>query len=261
VARLAPGVADGGVLERPRTHAPRTAFNGRISAQRRFAFGSLPQDEVKRIKGAFETTVNDVVVALAASALRSWLLRRDELPADPLLAMVPVSVRSAAEAGADGNRVSTMIVPIPTDEPDVGRRLERAHEALRSAKERHRALPATLLQDANEFIPPALFGRASRVIASMAARDPLEPPCNVVISNVPGPQSPLYCAGARVEAIHPVSAIIDGVGLNITVIGYCGSLHFGIVADREQVPDPEELIEGLRTSLAELSDLLPARTR
>ena len=136
--------------------------------------------------------------------------------------MIPVSVRSPDVDGQAGNRVSTMIVPIPTDEPEAGRRLERTHEALRSAKERHRALPATLLRDANEFIPPLLFGRASRAIASMAARDRLEPPCNVVISNVPGPQSPLYCAGARVDAMYPVSAILDGVGLNVTVLSYCG---------------------------------------
>jgi WS/DGAT/MGAT family acyltransferase len=251
VPGMRPAPADGGVLARPRTRAPRTVFNAPISAQRRFAFGSLPLEAVKRLKRAAGVTVNDVVVALTAATLRSWLMGRDELPGQPLLAMVPVSVRS--DAAQVGNRVSTMIVPIPTDEANPRRRLELAHEALRAAKERHHALPATLLQDANEFIPPALFGRASRVIAGLAARDPLEPPCNVVISNVPGPQTPLYCAGARLEAIYPVSAILDGVGLNVTVLGYCGSLDFGIVSDREQVPDPDTMIDGLGAALEELS--------
>lgn len=261
VRLLAPGNGDGGVLERPGGRAPRTAFNGPISAQRRFAFGSLPLEEVKRVKSGLEVTVNDVVVTVTASALRGWLLRRDELPEQPLLAMVPVSVRSLDGEDEAGNQVSTMIVPIPTDEPDPRRRVECAHETLRSAKDRHRALPATLLQDANEFIPPALFGRASRTIASLAARDPLEPPANVVISNVPGPQSPLYCTGARLRATYPVSAILDGVGLNVTVLSYMGSLDFGITADREQVPDPGELIEGLGAALDELGALVPSPRR
>ena len=157
--------------------------------------------------------------------------------------------RPSGQPGIDDAR------PIPTDEPEEGRRLERAHEALRSAKERHRALPATLLRDANEFIPPALLGRASRAIASMAARDLLEPPCNVVISNVPGPQSPLYCAGARVDAMYPVSAILDGIGLNVTVLSCCGNLLVGIVADREQVADPWELTRALEHALGELSEI------
>ena len=254
-ARVTAADQRGRMLERPGIRAPRTVFNGRISAQRRVAFASVPLDEVKRIKDASDTTVNDVVVTLVASALRSWLLRHDELPAEPLLAMIPVSVRAADADGQAGNQVSTMLVPIPTDEPEEGRRLERAHEALRSAKERHRALPATLLRDANEFIPPALLGRASRAIASMAARDLLEPPCNVVISNVPGPQSPLYCAGARVDAMYPVSAILDGIGLNVTVLSCCGNLLVGIVADREQVADPWELTRALEHALGGLSEI------
>jgi diacylglycerol O-acyltransferase / wax synthase len=245
--------------ERVRLHAPRTSFNGRISARRRFAFGSLPLEAVKRINRAFATTVNDVVVALTSSALRSWLVRRDELPPEPLLAMVPVSMRSHDDGNSAGNRISTMIVPIPTDESDPRRRLELTAEALACAKERHQSLPATLLQDANEFIPPALLGPASRVIAGVGSRRPFEPPCNVVISNLRGPGLPLYCAGTLVEATHPAGPILDGVGLNVTVLSYRGSLDFGIVADREQIGDPSELIEGLRTGLAELLHVIGDR--
>ncbi len=130
------------------------------------------------------------------------------------------------------------------------RRLRATHEALRAAKERHNALPAQLLQDATQFIPPAVFARASRVTFSLAAtRTPM---WNLVVSNVPGPQFPLYCVGARVEAIYPVSVITDGMGLNITVMSYCGHLDFGIVADREQIPDVWKLIGWLRESLDEL---------
>src|SRR5690242_12753302 len=150
-----------------------------------------------------------------------------------------------------------MIVPIPTDEPDPAARLQRVHEAMRSAKERHRATPATLLQDANHFIPPALFARAARVTSRVAVTQQLKAPLNLVISNVPGSPAPLYCAGAALEAHYPVSAIIDGVGLNITVLSYQDRLDFGVVADREMLDDAWELIERLRAALSELRERLP----
>jgi diacylglycerol O-acyltransferase / wax synthase len=129
-------------------------------------------------------------------------------------------------------------------------RLRATHEALRAAKERHKALPAQLLQDATQFIPPAVFSRASRITFSLAATR--KPIWNLVVSNVPGPQFPLYMAGARLVANYPVSVITDGMGLNITVMSYCGRLDFGIVADREQMRDVWMLIDWLREALAEL---------
>jgi WS/DGAT/MGAT family acyltransferase len=251
-ARARPRRRDGGVLEGRRLHAPRTVLNQPITPHRRVALSRQPLDEVKRIKDHFGVTVNDVVVAICAGALREWLDERGELPTEPLLAMVPVSVRTVEQMGTFGNRVSTMLTPIPTDEADPERRLRAAHESMRSAKERHEAVPATVLQDANEVIPPALFARAARVTTLVANRRPSEAPVNTVISNVPGSPTPLYLAGARLEALHPVSAIIDGVGLNITVMSYCGGLDFGIVADRELVPDPWPLAAALRRAQEEL---------
>jgi hypothetical protein len=129
--------------------------------------------------------------------------------------------------------------------------------AMRAAKDRHRATPATLLQDANHFIPPALLARAARVTSRVAVSNHLKAPVNLVISNVPGSPVPLYCAGARLQAQYPISAIVDGVGLNITVLSYEDRLDFGVVADRAMLDDPWELIERLRTSLAELLELVP----
>src|SRR5205085_7060610 len=143
-----------------------------------------------------------------------------------------------------------MSIPLFTNEPDPVERLRLTHEALRAAKERHRALPAQLLQDATQFIPPAVFARAARVSFSLAAMR--TPVWNLVVSNVPGPQFPLYCAGARMVAHYPVSVITDGMGLNITVMSYCGRLDFGIVADREQMRDVWRLIGWLGAALAEL---------
>jgi WS/DGAT/MGAT family acyltransferase len=239
-------------LHRP----PRTSFNGRVSAHRRFAFGQLSLADVKAVKERNDVTVNDVVVAICAGAVRRWLLEHDELPEEPLVAQVPVSVRGSDEEGTFGNRILLMSAPLFTDEPDPGQRLRRTHEALREMKDRHRALPAKLLQDVNNFIPPALFARAARATFSLAS-GPVRPTWNLVVSNVPGPQIPLYLAGARLVANYPVSVITDGMGLNITVQSYDGHLDFGIVADREQMVDVWCLIEWLRD---ELYALLPDRS-
>jgi diacylglycerol O-acyltransferase len=256
VGRLAKAVAGGNGRAREKLVAPKTSFNGRVSAHRRFTFGQLALDDVKAVKNAHGVTVNDVVVTICAGAVRRWLIEHGELPAEPLVAQIPVSVRTGDQVGTYGNRIMLMSAPLFTDEPDPLVRLQRTHEALSGMKERHRALPATLLQDANHFIPPAVFSRAARLTFRLATSRPGRPTWNLVISNVPGPQFPLYCAGARLVANYPVSVITDGMGLNITVMSYCGSLDFGIVADREQMPDVGLLIGWLGEALGEL---MPAR--
>jgi diacylglycerol O-acyltransferase len=251
---LLPGTSNAAVLEATTARPPRTPFNGRISAHRSFAFGSLSLDAVKQLKNELGITVNDVVVALCATAVRDWLLERDSLPADPLVAMVPMSVRSEEEKGTYGNRVSMMIVPIPTNVEDPRERLLTAHETLKSAKERHRALPANLLTDATSFIPPAVHARASRLTMELGGR--LAPPLNLVISNVPGPREPLYLAGAQLQAHFPVSVVTDGVGLNMTVMSYRDHVDFGLVGDRNLMGDAWPLMEGLERSLDELCELI-----
>jgi diacylglycerol O-acyltransferase / wax synthase len=231
---------------------PRTTFNGRISAHRRYAFGHLALDDVKTIKEHYGATVNDVVVAVCAGAIRRWLIEHDELPDGPLVAQIPVSVRREHEQGTYGNRILLMTAPLHTEIEDPIDRLAQTHESLLEMKERHHALPAELLQDANQFIPPALFSRAARLTFSLGASGASHPAWNLVISNVPGPQIPLYQAGARMEAHYPISVITDGMGLNITVMSYCGNMNFGIVADRDQVPDVWSLTEWLSDALEEL---------
>jgi hypothetical protein len=130
----------------------------------------------------------------------------------------------------------------------------RCHELLESAKVRHNALPASLLTDATSFIPPAVTARAARTTVEILGRT--RPPINLVISNVPGPRDPLYCAGAQLEANYPVSAVLDGVGLNITVLSYRDHIDFGIVGDRKQLDDAWSLVEGAQRSLHELDELV-----
>jgi WS/DGAT/MGAT family acyltransferase len=239
--------------------APKVAFSGRISPHRRFVFGKLELEDVKAVKNAHGSTVNDVIVSMCAGAVRRWLLEHDDLPDEPLVAQIPVSVRGQDEIGTYGNKIMLMSAPLFTNEADPVERLAKTHEALSEMKDRHRALPAQLLQDANNFIPPAVFSRAARLTFRLSTSGRGRPPWNLVISNVPGPQFPLYCAGARLVANYPVSVITDGMGLNITVMSYCGKLDFGIVADRDQMPDAKTLIEYLREELALLMPKAPRK--
>ncbi|HEV2757243.1 MAG TPA: wax ester/triacylglycerol synthase family O-acyltransferase, partial [Actinomycetota bacterium] len=250
IRRRVGGSQDGEILGTPeRLTVPPTSFNGRISPHRRFAFDSLPLDRIKAIKNELGITVNDVVVATCATAMREWMLERGELPDEPLVTMVPVSVRTPEQRGEFGNRVSAMIVPIPTNEADPRKRLMKTHDVLKVAKTRHKALPANVLQDATQFIPPALFTRANRVVAQLAGG---VRPLNFVISNVPGPPVPLYLAGARLVANYPVSVITDGVGLNITCLSYLDHVDFGIVVDREMIDDAWPLMNAVRSGMADL---------
>jgi diacylglycerol O-acyltransferase / wax synthase len=250
VARMLRSGGESRVLERSHATPPRTSFNGRVSPHRRFVFGRLSLDDVKAVKNHYGVTVNDVVVSMCAGAVRRWLIDHDELPDEPLVSQIPISVRTDEQFGTFGNRIGLMSVPLHTCEDDPLQRLMLTHDTLKEMKDRHKALPAELLQDATQFIPPAVFARAARVSFSLAATR--RPIWNLVISNVPGPQFPLYCAGARMHANYPVSVITDGMGLNITVMSYCGQVDFGIVADREQMRDVWKLIPWLGESLEEL---------
>jgi hypothetical protein len=147
-----------------------------------------------------------------------------------------------------------MFVPIPTDVADTRERLMKAHETLAGAKDRHRAVPAELLQDVTQFIPPAVHARASRLTMQLGAR--FAPPINVVISNVPGPRMPLFIAGAKMERHYPVSVITDGVGLNITCLSYLDHIDFGIVADHDMVDDAWPLMEAVEDALRELDSIV-----
>ena len=234
--------------------APRTPFNGQITPHRRFAFGSVPLADVKLVKNAFGMTVNDVVMTLTASALRRWLLDHDALPGTPLVVAVPVSTKTADQRGELGNHVSVMTAEMPTHLADPRERLDFMRESMHEAKRHFEVVPATLLQDLSHMIPTALSGLAARGLFRLATVPGVL--FNLFVSNVPGPQLPLYIAGAKVEGIYPVSAVTDWTGgLNITLFSYEGNLDFGLVACREMVPDVWTLIDYLQEAMAELVEL------
>ncbi len=234
---------------------PSTRFNNKVGPHRRFAFTSVPLSDVKAIKDALGVTVNDVVLGMCAGALRSYLERKDELPQESLRCMIPVSVRSDDEANVYGNRVSGMFAALATDVADPVQRLQVIHDETVRAKETLGALPADLLTDVAEFAPPAIAARASRVVARTAIANRVDPPFNLIISNVPGPQFPLYAGGAEMLTYIPVSAVADTQGLNITIMSYNGRCDFGLIACRDAVPDLWDLCRGLEDALEELQEV------
>jgi WS/DGAT/MGAT family acyltransferase len=236
----------------PPTHAPRTPWNASITPHRRFCYGTVSLEDAKTIRRAFGCTFNDVVMAVCAGTLRRYLDAHDVTPDESLIAMVPVSVRTGSEDDTYQNRVSAMLADLATNEADPVVRLRRVQHSMTAAKERFAAIPAETLQDYTQFAPPAVAARAMRMYSRLRIADRMNPPFNLIISNVPGPNYPLYMAGARLEHFYPVSALADGQGLNMTVQSYNGNLDFGFIADRELVPDLWTMMDHLQDSMAEL---------
>ncbi len=242
---------DGEVIPTTPGRAPATPFNRPVTAHRRLAFRSVDLDSVKAVKNAFGVSVNDVVMAMCAGALRHWLDDRSALPDLPLIAMIPVSVRDPAGKTAMGNKVSAMLAALPTNVEDPAQRVAVVHAATKIAKAQHAVIPQGLIDQVSDFAPPALTARAARVVFATGVLHRL-PPFNLCISNVPGPNIPVYLCGAKLLAHYPVSVITDGQGLNVTVVGYLGRLHFGLVSCRELIPDLDALADYLVEELAQL---------
>jgi len=250
---------DGEVIATVPVRTPATPFNKPITPHRRFAFRSVDLATVKMVKNAFGVSVNDVVMAMCAGALRRWLADREALPSQSLIAMIPVSVRDPrAPSGALGNKVSAMLAALPTNVTEPGLRLEIVHQATKIAKAQQAAIPQGLVDQISDFAPPALVARAARVVFATGVLHRL-PPFNLTISNVPGPNVPAYLCGAKMIAHYPISVVTDGQGLNITLVGYLGQLHFGLVACRELVPDIDVLAGYLVDELALLVEAAEKR--
>ena len=232
--------------------APATPFNATIGPRRSWAFASVPLDDVKAIKNTAGTTVNDAILAIVAGVLRRWLLERDELPDRPLAAMVPLSVRGP-DGGPMGNQVSPTMTTLATHLEEPGARLAAIAEGMTTAKRAHEALPADILTDITQVTPPAVTALAARLVAATRLADRVTLPFNLVVSNVPGPPIPLYIAGARVAAYYPVSTIMDGMGLNVTVQSTNGMLDFGYVCDPELIDDVWSLADLTEPALQELA--------
>jgi diacylglycerol O-acyltransferase len=240
--------------------APRTSFNGTITSHRAIAFADMSLADIRDIKTATGTTVNDVVLAVAGGALRSYLDDRGELPENSLLATVPVSVREESTRSGGANKVSALFAKLGTDVEDPLERLQDMAENNRNAKEHHNAISAETLQDWAEFAAPRTFGLAVRAYAGLrlAERHPVVH--NLVISNVPGPPMPLYFMGAEILALYPLGPVFHGAGLNVTVMSNNGKVHVGLIACKESMPEVDDLVKRFPAELAALKEAVLADT-
>jgi WS/DGAT/MGAT family acyltransferase len=232
--------------------APQTAFNANVTGHRNIAFAQLDLEDIKKVKQHFGVKVNDVVMALVSGVLRKFLIDRGELPDNTLVAMVPVSVHDKSDRPGR-NQVSGMFSRLETNIEDPAARLKSIAESNSVAKQHSSAIGATLLQDWSQFAAPAVFGVAMRVYAASRLSG-AKPVHNLVISNVPGPQVPLYFLGSEVKAMYPLGPIFHGSGLNITVMSLTGKLDVGIVSCPELLPDLWDMADDFEVALAELLD-------
>jgi diacylglycerol O-acyltransferase / wax synthase len=227
--------------------APRTMLNVRIGGARRCAAQSWSLDRIKNIKHAAGVTVNDVVLAMCAGALRYYLLDQHALPDTPLVAMVPVSLRTKEEADSGGNMVGSILCNLATDVEDPAKRLETISESMRGNKKVFSELPRLQAFALSAFLIAPLGLTAIPGFVSSAP-----PPFNIVISNVPGPTEPMYWGGARLDGNYPLSIALDGQALNITVVNNACNIDFGLVGCRRSVPHLQQLLGHLETSLKDL---------
>ena len=239
--------------------APQSPFNGSITAHRNVAFAQLDLSDIKTVKGHFGVKVNDVVMALVSGVLRNYLIEHGQLPESSLVAMVPVSVHDRSDRPGR-NQVSGMFSSLHTEIEDPAERLMAISEANTVAKEHSSAIGATLLQDWSQFAGPAVFGVAMRVYARTRLTES-RPVHNLVVSNVPGPQVPLYFLGAEVQAMYPLGPIFHGAGLNITVMSLNGRLNVGLISCPELLPDLWDMADGFAPGIAALLAAATAQPR
>ena len=226
--------------------APDVPLNTEITPHRRIALTRASLEDLKLVKNHYGTTVNDVVLAVVTGSLRNWLINRGvEVEGLELRALVPVSVRGEDEHGELGNRLAAMRGLLPVYEADPVRRLEIVSAAMDGLKESKQALGAEVIARLNDFAPPTLLAQSGRLNFSTRL-------FNLLVTNVPGPQIPLFMLGRQMSEVFPIPFLAENHGLAVAVISYNGKVDFGLLGDFDAMPDIELVSEGLNESLAEL---------
>jgi WS/DGAT/MGAT family acyltransferase len=235
--------------------APDSPFNVEIGPHRRFAWVRASLSDLKQVKNELGGTVNDVVLAAVAGALGRYMRARgDSTVGLELRAMVPVSVRTDEQHGALGNQVTAMMAPLPVWCEDPVRRLHLVTETMGDLKDSSQALGASLLTQLADFAPPTLTGQAARLQARQRF-------FNLVVTNVPGPQFPLFLMGRRMERVFPMVPLAQRQAVNVGVMSYDGQVNFGLIGDFDAMSDLEDLGRDLDSSLKELLDAAGGRRR
>ena len=242
---------------RPKPETPVSCFNGEVGRDRGFVFGSLPLAEIKAVRKAFDASVNDVLLALVSTALRDYMLARDELPDLSLRTGIPISLRSEEDEEIS-NRVTQASVTLASNVADPVARLRAISEECEEAKQMVRGGGKGFIEMI-QIMPPLM------VSAMMAATSPEQTSqmlgSNLIVSNVRGSVKPMYIAGARLETMYPMSIITPGMGINFTCVSYAEQVDIGIAIEPQLVPDPWEIIEGLHKALDEYTGLVKKAAR
>jgi WS/DGAT/MGAT family acyltransferase len=232
---------------------PRTRFNGIVSGHRVTEAVTFDLDSLKQIRQRIPgVTVNDVMLAVVGGALRKYLTNHSELPHDSLIAMAPVSVRADTEKTAMGNQVSALSVPLGTHIAEPLQRLHFTHESANNQKAMSNAIGARQLADASKLAPAMITGVAARLYSRLGLANRIAPMFNTVVTNVPGPQVPLYFAGARMVNSFGIGPVMDSMGLFHAVTSYCGTISVTVTACRKMMPDPAFYADCLQSSFDEL---------
>jgi len=233
--------------------APRTRFNGTVSPHRVVEGVTISLDDVKAIKNNFDNvTVNDVALAVCGGALHHYLTAHDELPGKSMVAMAPISVRTEAQRQSAGNQVSSMLVALHTEISDARERLLAVNADTRRAKALSNAIGARTMTDYSQFVPSTITGLAARLASQVGLANRIRPVFNCIVTNVPGPQVPLYQLGAKLIANYGFLPMFDSCGLGHVINSYCGKVNIGVTSCREMMPDPAFYAACLLRSFEEL---------
>lgn len=243
------------------TKVPRTRFNGNVSPHRVFDGRSFSLDEIRAIKSRVDgATVNDVIVSVCGGALRRYLESKGELPEESLVAMAPVSARPENMRKAAGNMVSTMSLPVRSDIANPLDRLRAVHKESQQAKKLTRTVGTTLVAELAHFLPSTTTGLMAKAYGRYGLAKRLPPLVNTIITNVPGPNLPLYSMGSRMVASFGLGPITHGVGLFQPVVGYNGQITVSAISCREMMPDPAFYCDCLTESFEELKKAAAKKT-
>jgi WS/DGAT/MGAT family acyltransferase len=230
----------------PAMRSPRGVLNGKTGPSRGYTFSRFPLSDFRTIKGEFGGTINDVVLAAVTGGLRRFTIARGvDLGDESVTALCPVSIRDETERTALGNRLAMLLVKLPITEPDPVHRLRMVRDTVDRLKARKQAVGADFLLNLAGFAPATLHAMVSRASLRQIG-------FNLVVTNVPGPQFPLYCQGSRLVEAFPIAFLYDGQYVAVAIFSYNGQLNFGYLADRHGMPDVDILAAGVAESVAEM---------
>lgn len=231
--------------------ASETPINGRVGPHRRFDWLTMKLDDIKAVRRTLGCTVNDIVLATVSGAVREYLIRRRVDPSTlDFRTSAPVSVRKDEDKGKLGNNVSSWIIRLPIGEPDPLRRIDAIHETTQELKKSKQALGVEMMMAAAEWAPSSLLSLGAQASSG---------PINMIVTNVPGPQFPLYMLGAKLEAVFPVVPLLENMGLGIALMSYDGKVCWGFNADYEMIPDLSSFVRLVEESFAALQEAVRLR--